>query len=217
MKNIKKIFVCACTGLLLLTGCSKLEKNNVDFSDVNTSDYKVPDSIKKIEVMNIYNDAYVYFELNQKATEDLEAINKSKDSNEVKTKKALLIYNDFIVDMYKLATSRISSDIDTIYTNTDEYMAYIAMLQTFVDAYVDEKDDLQKYISEGNEKILDMFSYKAFINIESYYIEILNAEKEDTDTNDKNESKDDSKQTNTDKKDTNKEQSLDDLINNSQE
>lgn len=217
MKNIKKIFVCACTGLLLLTGCSKLEKNNVDFSDVNTSDYKVPDSIKKIEVMNIYNDAYVYFELNQKATEDLEAINKSKDSNEVKTKKALLIYNDFIVDMYKLATSRISSDIDTIYTNTDEYMAYIAMLQTFVDAYVDEKDDLQKYISEGNEKILDMFSYKAFINIESYYIEILNTEKEDTDTNDKNESKDDSKQTNTDKKDTNKEQTLDDLINNSQE
>lgn len=213
MKNIKKIFVCSCTVLLLLTGCNKIERNNVDFSGMDTSDYSVPDSIKKIEVMNIYNDAYLYFELNQQAVKDIEKLSNSKDSDKVKSKKALLIYNDFIVDIYKLATSRISSDIDTIYTNTEEYMAYIAMLQTFADAYVEEKDELQKYISEGDKKAFSMSSYKAFDNVESYYIEILNNEKEDIEKKEENETN----KSETGKKDKDTSQSLDDLIKQSQE
>ena len=155
-----------------LAGCTKIERNNVDLSHVKTS--QVDDSILKIEVMNIYNDSTLFHEIREQASKELKKVNDSSDSDVVKRKKAGIVISDYISDIYNMSLTRIASDIDTIYTNSEEYMAYIGMLQTFVDEYNQSKDELQEELMKGIEGAQKTSAYKAFYTVESYYVDMVN-------------------------------------------
>lgn len=219
MKKVAVLFTCLLL-MISLTGCSKMERNNIDLSDVQTSEeYIVPDSIKKMEVMNIYNDTQLYLALRENASKELEKLKTSSDSDEIKLNKAYIIINDIIFEMYKISNTRISTDIETIYTNSEEYMTYVAMLQVFVDNYSEEKEEIQSLLLSGSKETLDMKSYKAFLTVEEYYISILKSweETEESNTDDKTSvetsNKDESKNKEDKKETSSTGSTLDDLIN----
>lgn len=201
----KRIYVYLIIWIILVcclaTGCSKIEKNNVDMSHIKTENGEVPEAIEKIEVMNIYNDASIYSKIREKALQEVKNI--ASESEDVKVKKAYIILNNYIFDLYKLATTRVATDIDTIYTNSNEYMAYIALLQTFADCYSKEQKDLQKAIIAGDKKAVKMKSFIMQREVDDYYLNIIK-EVNKSDNNEKDEI--------IEKKDKSKEINLDDYI-----
>lgn len=156
-----------------MVGCSKLDKNNLDFEDIKTTDTYVPnDSLKELEIMNLCNDTEMFIELNNNEVEQIDSLSKESISKDEKNAKMYMILNDYVQNVYQLASSRLSSDIETVYVNSEEYMAYLAMLQTFVDEYTREKDAFQTQMAKGEMSITNLSSYQAFLQVEAYYIDI---------------------------------------------
>lgn len=209
LKRVKRkllYLVCLCI-IVFISGCSKIQRNNIDLSGANIdSTYVVSNEVKKLEVMNIYNDTELYMSLYMKVQNELKVLGKSSKND--KEKKAAILLNDFTSDVYKLANSRVIADIGTIYTNSEEYMSYIAMLQTFVDSYSKEHKKYQEMALNADREFVNTSSYKMLITIDTYYLNIIN---EDSEAANQIETK------NQDEKSSNHKASLDDLIEGTQE
>lgn len=174
MKKISKFFILLLLPCCLLTGCNKISKNNINFNNVDTN-FDIPESIKKLEVLNIYNDVELFVDLREKTDLELEKIDNNYPEDK-RLEKANAVLNDYAFGLYKLAVSRVSSDIDTIYTNTDKYMSYIAMLQLYVDTYAEEKELFSKYVLNGDEALYELDSYKMYVTVEDFYLSIIDEE-----------------------------------------
>ena len=161
----------AITALSGLAGCSNIQRNNVNLTDIKTT--VIDQSIQKMEVLNIYNDALLFADLKIKAYEQLSSLETSNESEEVKRTKCGIIVFDYMNDVSKIANSRVVSDIGTIYTNSEEYNNYIAMLQVYVDIYNDEKTELEQKFMTFEDSIQEMKSYQMFSTIEEYYADVL--------------------------------------------
>ena len=111
-----------------LTGCSNINKKNIDLSTAKTE--MIDESIQKIEIMNILNDSNLFADL-------IVNFNENYKKENTKEENIVIIY-DYMSDIYKLATNRIASDIDTIYINSEKYQSYIAMLQVYADTFSKE-------------------------------------------------------------------------------
>lgn len=165
----RKIAVSACTMVFLLIGCTDIKKNNVDFTGI--TDYKVSDAVKKIEVMNIYNDATVFSDIYKGIITEANTLKDKSLKENLPISYGLI--NQYVLDVYKLAVSRVVADIGTIYTDSEEYMSYIAMLQKFSEKYDNEKDTFQKMISEGKKEVYNTETYRMLEIVEDYYLDIL--------------------------------------------
>lgn len=181
-KWLKRILVFAACGAMVLPmfGCSKLKQDNLNLegtdktSDTTESDTGVSDSTIKLEYMNVVNDMDTYISLDNRLAADLDEIEKAEGlSDEEKVSKKNLATYDYVLNILQLASARLSSDIDTVYTHSDDYMRYLAMLQSFADSYTNEKEAVQDYIVNGKDAN-ELKTYKALKILSNYYIEIYN-------------------------------------------
>lgn len=181
-KWLKRILVFTACGAMVLPmfGCSKLKQDNLNLegtdktSDTTESDTGVSDSTIKLEYMNVVNDMDTYISLDNRLAADLDEIEKAEGlSEEEKVSKKNLATYDYVLNILQLASARLSSDIDTVYTHSDDYMHYLAMLQSFADSYTNEKEAVQDYIVNGKDAN-ELKTYKALKILSNYYIEIYN-------------------------------------------
>lgn len=181
-KWLKRILVFTACGAMVLPmfGCSKLKQDNLNLegtdktSDTTESDTGVSDSTIKLEYMNVVNDMDTYISLDNRLAADLDEIEKAEGlSDEEKVSKKNLATYDYVLNILQLASARLSSDIDTVYTHSDDYMRYLAMLQSFADSYTNEKEAVQDYIVNGKDAN-ELKTYKALKILSNYYIEIYN-------------------------------------------
>lgn len=195
-KWLKRILVFAACGAMVLPmfGCSKLKQDNLNLegtdktSETTESDTGVSDSTIKLEYMNVVNDMDTYISLDNRLAADLDEIEKAEGlSDEEKVSKKNLATYDYVLNILQLASARLSSDIDTVYTHSDDYMSYLAMLQSFADSYTNEKEAVQDYIVNGKDAN-ELKTYKALKILSNYYIEIYNNLQGNTNTVNNNDS-----------------------------
>lgn len=181
-KWLKRILVFTACGAMVLPmfGCSKLKQDNLNLegtdktSETTESDTGVSDSTIKLEYMNVVNDMDTYISLDNRLAADYDEIEKAEGlSDEEKVSKKNLATYDYVLNILQLASARLSSDIDTVYTHSDDYMSYLAMLQSFADSYTNEKEAVQDYIVNGKDAN-ELKTYKALKILSNYYIEIYN-------------------------------------------
>lgn len=181
-KWLKRILVFTACGAMVLPmfGCSKLKQDNLNLegtdktSETTESDTGVSDSTIKLEYMNVVNDMDTYISLDNRLAADYDEIEKTEGlSDEEKVSKKNLATYDYVLNILQLASARLSSDIDTVYTHSDDYMRYLAMLQSFADSYTNEKEAVQDYIVNGKDAN-ELKTYKALKILSNYYIEIYN-------------------------------------------
>ena len=181
-KWLKRILVFTACGAMVLPmfGCSKLKQDNLNLegtdktSETTESDTGVSDSTIKLEYMNVVNDMDTYISLDNRLAADYDEIEKAEGlSEEEKVSKKNLATYDYVLNVLQLASARLSSDIDTVYTHSDDYMSYLAMLQSFADSYTNEKEAVQDYIVNGKDAN-ELKTYKALKILSNYYIEIYN-------------------------------------------
>ena len=181
-KWLKRILVFTACGAMVLPmfGCSKLKQDNLNLegpdktSETTESDTGVSDSTIKLEYMNVVNDMDTYISLDNRLAADYDEIEKAEGlSEEEKVSKKNLATYDYVLNILQLASARLSSDIDTVYTHSDDYMNYLAMLQSFADSYTNEKEAVQDYIVNGKDAN-ELKTYKALKILSNYYIEIYN-------------------------------------------
>lgn len=181
-KWLKRILVFTACGAMVLPmfGCSKLKQDNLNLegtdktSETTESDTGVSDSTIKLEYMNVVNDMDTYISLDNRLAADYDEIEKAEGlSEEEKVSKKNLATYDYVLNILQLASARLSSDIDTVYTHSDDYMRYLAMLQSFADSYTNEKEAVQDYIVNGKDAN-ELKTYKALKILSNYYIEIYN-------------------------------------------
>lgn len=181
-KWLKRILVFTACGAMVLPmfGCSKLKQDNLNLegtdktSETTESDTGVSDSTIKLEYMNVVNDMDTYISLDNRLAADYDEIEKAEGlSEEEKVSKKNLATYDYVLNILQLASARLSSDIDTVYTHSDDYMHYLAMLQSFADSYTNEKEAVQDYIVNGKDAN-ELKTYKALKILSNYYIEIYN-------------------------------------------
>lgn len=181
-KWLKRILVFTACGAMVLPmfGCSKLKQDNLNLegtdktSETTESDTGVSDSTIKLEYMNVVNDMDTYISLDNRLAADYDEIGKAEGlSDEEKVSKKNLATYDYVLNILQLASARLSSDIDTVYTHSDDYMRYLAMLQSFADSYTNEKEAVQDYIVNGKDAN-ELKTYKALKILSNYYIEIYN-------------------------------------------
>lgn len=181
-KWLKRILVFTACGAMVLPmfGCSKLKQDNLNLegtdktSETTESDTGVSDSTIKLEYMNVVNDMDTYISLDNRLAADYDEIEKAEGlSDEEKVSKKNLATYDYVLNILQLASARLSSDIDTVYTHSDDYMHYLAMLQSFADSYTNEKEAVQDYIVNGKDAN-ELKTYKALKILSNYYIEIYN-------------------------------------------
>ena len=181
-KWLKRILVFTACGAMVLPmfGCSKLKQDNLNLegsdktSETTESDTGVSDSTIKLEYMNVVNDMDTYISLDNRLAADYDEIEKAEGlSEEEKVSKKNLATYDYVLNILQLASARLSSDIDTVYTHSDDYMHYLAMLQSIADSYTNEKEAVQDYIVNGKDAN-ELKTYKALKILSNYYIEIYN-------------------------------------------
>lgn len=204
-KWLKRILVFTACGAMVLPmfGCSKLKQDNLNLegsdktSETTESDTGVSDSTIKLEYMNVVNDMDTYISLDNRLAADYDEIEKAEGlSEEEKVSKKNLATYDYVLNVLQLASARLSSDIDTVYTHSDDYMRYLAMLQSFADSYTNEKEAVQDYIVNGKDAN-ELKTYKALKILSNYYIEIYNNLQGNTNTV-SNSNSDDKSNTQTD-------------------
>lgn len=195
-KWLKRILVFTACGAMVLPmfGCSKLKQDNLNLegtdktSETTESDTGVSDSTIKLEYMNVVNDMDTYISLDNRLAADYDEIEKADGlSEEEKVSKKNLATYDYVLNILQLASARLSSDIDTVYTHSDDYMSYLAMLQSFADSYTNEKEAVQDYIVNGKDAN-ELKTYKALKILSNYYIEIYNNLQGNTSTVNNNDS-----------------------------
>lgn len=195
-KWLKRILVFTACGAMVLPmfGCSKLKQDNLNLegtdktSETTESDTGVSDSTIKLEYMNVVNDMDTYISLDNRLAADYDEIEKTEGlSDEEKVSKKNLATYDYVLNILQLASARLSSDIDTVYTHSDDYMRYLAMLQSFADSYTNEKEAVQDYIVNGKDAN-ELKTYKALKILSNYYIEIYNNLQGNTNTVNNNDS-----------------------------
>lgn len=195
-KWLKRILVFTACGAMVLPmfGCSKLKQDNLNLegtdktSETTESDTGVSDSTIKLEYMNVVNDMDTYISLDNRLAADYDEIEKAEGlSDEEKVSKKNLATYDYVLNVLQLASARLSSDIDTVYTHSDDYMSYLAMLQSFADSYTNEKEAVQDYIVNGKDAN-ELKTYKALKILSNYYIEIYNNLQGNTNTVNNNDS-----------------------------
>lgn len=195
-KWLKRILVFTACGAMVLPmfGCSKLKQDNLNLegtdktSETTESDTGVSDSTIKLEYMNVVNDMDTYISLDNRLAADYDEIEKAEGlSDEEKVSKKNLATYDYVLNILQLASARLSSDIDTVYTHSDDYMSYLAMLQSFADSYTNEKEAVQDYIVNGKDAN-ELKTYKALKILSNYYIEIYNNLQGNTSTVNNNDS-----------------------------
>lgn len=195
-KWLKRILVFTACGAMVLPmfGCSKLKQDNLNLegtdktSETTESDTGVSDSTIKLEYMNVVNDMDTYISLDNRLAADYDEIEKAEGlSDEEKVSKKNLATYDYVLNILQLASARLSSDIDTVYTHSDDYMSYLAMLQSFADSYTNEKEAVQDYIVNGKDAN-ELKTYKALKILSNYYIEIYNNLQGNTSTLNNNDS-----------------------------
>lgn len=195
-KWLKRILVFTACGAMVLPmfGCSKLKQDNLNLegtdktSETTESDTGVSDSTIKLEYMNVVNDMDTYISLDNRLAADYDEIEKAEGlSDEEKVSKKNLATYDYVLNILQLASARLSSDIDIVYTHSDDYMRYLAMLQSFADSYTNEKEAVQDYIVNGKDAN-ELKTYKALKILSNYYIEIYNNLQGNTNTVNNNDS-----------------------------
>lgn len=159
-----------------MTGCTKMTQGNVKTSREKTESaytYKPDEDAENLETINVYNDLDAFISLNNQEATELSALDKDSDmSAEEKTQKRNAVITNYVVNLYRLASSRLSADVDSVYTHTDDYMSYIALLQTFVDTMTDESEEFDKKMASGDSSVKEMKSFKAMANIENFYMDL---------------------------------------------
>lgn len=162
--------------LFFMTGCTKMTQGNVKTSGEKTESaytYKPDEDAENLETINVYNDLDAFISLNNQEATELSALDKDSDmSAEEKTQKRNAVITNYVVNLYRLASSRLSADVDSVYTHTDDYMSYIALLQTFVDTMTDESEEFDKKMASGDSSVKEMKSFKAMANIENFYMDL---------------------------------------------
>lgn len=159
-----------------MTGCTKMTQGNVKTSEEKTESaytYKPDEDAENLETINVYNDLDAFISLNNQEATELSALDKDSNmSDEEKTQKRNAVITNYVVNLYRLASSRLSADVDSVYTHTDDYMSYIALLQTFVDTMTDESEEFDKKMASGDSSVKEMKSFKAMANIENFYMDL---------------------------------------------
>lgn len=164
--------------LFFMSGCSKLSQSNVDYGETKTESaytYEADDDVKDLETINVYNDLDAFISLNNdEATQLANLDSNSEMSTDEKTQSRNAVITNYVVNLYKLASSRLSADLETVYTHTDDYLSYIALLQTFVDEMTSESSEFDSKMASGDTSIQDMDSFKAMTNVENLYMDLYN-------------------------------------------
>ena len=162
--------------LLSTAGCSKMTQKSVDLGSTKTESsytYQADEDTENLETINVYNDLDTFITLNNQEATELANLDKETemDASE-KTQKKNAVITNYVVNLYKLASSRVSADVETVYANTENYQSYIALLQTFVDTMTSESEEFDQKMSEGDSSISDMDSFKAMTNVENFYMDL---------------------------------------------
>lgn len=102
--------------------------------------------------------------------EEKEELSESEQKKLEKKLKSCIVLDDYIANVYQLALARLSADIEHVYTASDEYMSYIAMLQNFADAYTENEEDFRTRLLDGDMSVKEETCFQAFEQVENYYI-----------------------------------------------
>lgn len=123
------------------------------------------------------SDTYTTEELTELFSKNTDS-SESKDegsstmSDEEKKKKSYLVMDDYIHKIYQLSAARLSADIEDVYIYSENYMSYLALLQTFVDSYTENEEEFREQLTNGDEECLSSDVMETFSNVESYYMNL---------------------------------------------
>ena len=177
MNNYKKgLSILLLGSVLMMTGCSKKTQQSIDLGTSKTESsytYQADDDTEDLETMNVYNDLDAFITLNNQEATELEALDSDSDmATDEKTQKRNAVITNYVVNLYKLASSRVSADVETVYANTENYQSYLALLQTFVDTMTSESEEFDTKMANGDTSIQEMDSFKAMSKVETFYMDL---------------------------------------------
>lgn len=131
----KKILTCVLCVILgcISCGCSK-EKKTADTLDFKALEYSGASDIEKT---NYVEDAKLFQEINKLSVES--------QANALNAKERSVVILKYLGDVYQLAATRVSNDLENIYIYSENYQNYIAILQAYTEYYARDIT----YISEN--------------------------------------------------------------------
>lgn len=131
-KRILKGILCVVIGCTVC-GCSK-EKKTADTLDFKALEYS---GVSDIEKTNFVEDARLFESINKLSVES--------QANALNSKERSVVILKYLGDVYQLASTRVSNDLENIYIYSENYQNYIAILQAYTEYYARDIT----YISEN--------------------------------------------------------------------
>lgn len=165
-KKASKFLLIISLCLFVIAGCS----SNMDRDKYEKN---VSDEIKQIEMFNIASDVNIFNEVHYALNLELDKLAKEETDKEVIIKKSSLAQINYMNKIYELAVTRIQADIQGIYNDSEEYISYIALLQTYADAFSKDKESLLNELDVTNDNFQDYESTTTLSLLEGYYLNIM--------------------------------------------
>lgn len=133
-------------------------------SDINfkSSDFR---DVSDIENANYVKDAKIFNKINRLS------VKNQKSSTTAKERSVIIL--KYLESLYKLASSRVSTDLDQLYIYSDTYQNYIATLQSYCEYYGRDIEEIKQHIQDED---FDTNKEELFVvagDMESFYKKVL--------------------------------------------
>lgn len=168
IKKIKDkiIKICFCSMVAFsLTACGDSSSAKPKkASDINfkSSDFK---DISDVENANYVKDAKIFNKMNRLSVKNQKSATTAKERS--------VIILKYMESLYKLASSRVSTDLDQLYIYSDTYQNYIATLQSYCEYYGKDIATIKEHIQDED---FDTSKQSLFIiagDMETFYKKVL--------------------------------------------
>lgn len=143
-----------------LAGCSSKPKKAQDLNFKKIDFEEVSD----IENINYVEDAQLFSQINKLSVKNQKDASNSKE-------RAVVILR-YLEDVYQLAGTRVSKDLDKLYMYSENYQNYIIVLQSYCEYYA---RDIAQITKEIRDPEFDMDNEEVFVvlgDLEDFWFEI---------------------------------------------
>lgn len=168
IKKIKDILIklCFCGVIVLsLTACGDSSSAKPKkASDINfkSSDFK---DVSDVENANYVKDAKIFNKINRLSVKNQKSATTAKERS--------VIILKYLESLYKLSSSRVSTDLDQLYIYSDTYQNYIATLQSYCEYYGRDIATIKENIQNEDFDTSQQSLFIVVGDMESFYKKVL--------------------------------------------
>lgn len=147
--------------------------SHIDKDKYHDDNSDVTEEMKQLESFNIISDMNIFSKAYYALDSELDNLSQTETDKDTLVTKASLAQIDYMNKIYKLAVTRLKIDAKGLYYDSQEYLSYIALLQTYADAFTEDKDALLKETNVLADSFENYKSVSALSILEDYFLELL--------------------------------------------